>query len=142
RNVGPNIQYNQTGSPLPEQFVLGAGVSALGGNLVVDVDAVSPKGQTEYFSTGVEYRVFELLRLRVGYNGLSNFVGNGISYGMGLQFTQWNIDYAYVPFGDLGNTNRVSVGIRFGHALDIQVADEQVEKTFHEAQSQLALGKP
>jgi tetratricopeptide (TPR) repeat protein len=142
RNVGPDIQYDQSGSPLPQQFVMGAGFSALGGNLVVDLDAVSPKGQNAYFSTGLEYRVFELLRLRVGYNGVSDFVGNGISYGMGLQFTQWNIDYAYVPFGDLGNTNRVSVGVRFGHALQMQVADEQVEKTFNDAQRQLALGKP
>jgi tetratricopeptide (TPR) repeat protein len=142
RNIGPDIQYDQSGSPLPEQFVLGAGLSALGGNLVVDMDAVSPKGQNAYFSTGLEYRVFELLRLRVGYNGISNFVGNGISYGMGLQFTQWNIDYAYVPYGDLGNTNRVSVGIRFGQALQMQVADEQVEQTYQQAQRQLALGKP
>ncbi len=142
RNVGPDIQYDQTGSPLPEEFVLGAGFSALGGNLVVDMDAISPKDQNAYFATGLEYRVFELMRLRVGYNGLSNFVGNGITYGMGLQFTQWNIDYAYVPYGDLGNTNRVSVGIRFGHAMQMQVADEQVEQTYNQAQRQLALGKP
>jgi tetratricopeptide (TPR) repeat protein len=142
RNIGPDIKYDQSGSPLPRQMVLGAGWSGLGGNLVIDVDAISPKDQAAYFAAGLEYRVFELLRLRVGYNGVSNFVGSGITYGMGLQFTQWSLDYAYVPFGDLGNTNRVSVGVRFGHALQMQVADEQVDKAYHQAERQLALGKP
>lgn len=140
RNIGPDVKYDKEGSPLPQQLVLGAGFLALGGNLAVALDSISPKGGNNYFTTGIEYRLFEILRLRVGYNGLSNFVGNGISYGMGLRFTQWNIDYAFVPLGDLGNTNRISVGMRFGRAMQMKQADEQVENSFRSAERQLALG--
>lgn len=140
RNIGPDVKYDQTGSPLPQQFVLGAGLSALGGNLMIGLDAISPKNEDAYIATGLEYTLFRMLKLRVGYNGVSEFVGNGITYGMGLQFTQWNIDYALVPFGDLGNTNRISVGVRFGRAMQMKQADEQVENSFRLAERQLALG--
>lgn len=140
RNLGPNVKYDREGSPLPQQLVLGAGFSALGGNLVVDADAINSKDTGSYLNTGLEYRLFQILNLRVGYTTLADFVGNGISYGMGLRFTTWNLDYAFVPFGDLGNTNRISVGIRFGHALQIQHADEQVESAYRRAERQLASG--
>jgi tetratricopeptide (TPR) repeat protein len=141
RNLGPDVKYDQEGSPLPQQFVLGAGFLALGGNLALALDAVQTKGSDAYIASGLEYRLFDILRIRVGYNGLSEFVGDGITYGMGLRFTQWNIDYAYVPFGDLGNTSRISVGLRFGRALQMQHADEQVDSSFKRAQQLLALGK-
>jgi tetratricopeptide (TPR) repeat protein len=140
RNLGPEIKYNGDGSPLPRQFVLGGGFSALGGNLNVDADMIRPNDSNAYLATGVEYRLFEILMLRVGYNGKSNFVGSGVTYGMGLRFRQWNVDYALVPFGDFGITNRVSVGIRFGHALQMQRADDEVEMSYKRAQQQLALG--
>ena len=129
RNVGPDIKYDQAGSPLPQQLVLGTGFSALGGNLTIGLDAISSKGQNAYFVSGLEYRLIDFLRLRVGYNGVTKFVGSGMTYGIGIKINQWNLDYAYVPFGDLGNTQRVSVGVRFGRALQLQVADDQVEKS-------------
>ena len=140
RNIGQDIKYDQSGSPLPRQMVVGAGVSALGGNLLVGLDAISPKGEDSYIATGLEYTVFQMLKLRLGYNTISDFVGTGITYGMGLHFAQWNIDYAFVPFGDLGNTNRVSVGFRFGRAMQMKQADLQVENSFRLAERQLALG--
>lgn len=141
RNFGSDVQYDQQGSDLPQQMILGAGLSALGGNLILAADAIQTKNEDSRLALGLEYRVFEMLRLRVGYNGISDFVGNGITYGMGLNFRLWNLDYAYVPFGDLGNTNRISVGVRFGRAVQLQHADDQVERSFRLAQRQLALGK-
>jgi len=140
RNIGPDIKYDREGSPLPQQLVLGGGFSALGGNLIVAGDAIQSKDSGSYLNTGLEYRVFRMLQLRLGYTTLADFVGNGISYGMGLRFTSWNLDYAFVPFGDLGNTNRISVGVRFGHALQMRQADEQVEGAYRLAQRQLSNG--
>ncbi|MFN0118323.1 MAG: PorV/PorQ family protein [Elusimicrobiota bacterium] len=141
RNVGPSIKYDTQSSQLPRQVVFGSAFSALGGNLNIALDAIQSVDSNLYFATGLEYRVFDMLNLRLGYNGRSNFVGNGISYGMGLRFTQWNLDYAFVPFGDLGATNRISVGVRFGRAIQIKNADDQVEFNYNFAKRQLALGK-
>jgi tetratricopeptide (TPR) repeat protein len=140
RNIGPDIKYDRDGSSLPQQIVFGGGISALGGNLVVASDIINAKDTGTHIATGLEYRVFRLLQLRLGYTTLADFVGNGLSYGMGLRFTTWNLDYAFVPFGDLGNTNRISVGVRFGRALQLQHADEQVESSYRLARRQLALG--
>jgi tetratricopeptide (TPR) repeat protein len=142
RNMGPALKYDREGSPLPQQLVMGGALSSLGGNLNIGLDFIKPKDSNAYIATGIEYRLFDMLMVRAGYNGLSNFVGNGITYGMGLKFRQWNLDYAFVPYGDLGNTNRVSVSIRFGHALEMQKADDAVEFSYQRAEQQLALGHP
>lgn len=141
RNMGSDVTYDREGSALPQQTVLGAGLSALGGNLTLALDWVKPKDNKAFVASGVEYRVFEMLNLRVGYNGKSDFVGNGLTYGLGLQFAQWNIDYALVPFGDLGNTNRVSVALRFGRTVQMKSAEDQVNFAYRKAQRQLALGR-
>ena len=37
----------------------------------------------------------------------------GLSAGAGLDLRSFRLDYAWVPFGELGLTNRVSLGFRF-----------------------------
>lgn len=55
--------------------------------------------------------------LRVGYQGaLANNQINGLTgftAGAGLRLGQFQLDYAFVPYGDLGDTNRISVGYEF-----------------------------
>src|SRR5262249_817751 len=53
RNIGPAIKYDQSGSPLPRALVMGVGFTALGGNLALGFDTVSPKGDKAYIATGV-----------------------------------------------------------------------------------------
>jgi tetratricopeptide (TPR) repeat protein len=140
RNMGSGLDYNGEKSDLPQQTVLGTGFSALGGNLNLALDFIQSKDADSYAAFGAEYRVFDMLHLRLGYSTLSDFVGTGFSYGIGFRFAQWNIDYALVPYGDLGNTNRVSVGYRFGRAAQIQNAADQVEIAYRKAQSEYARG--
>ena len=68
-----------TGSPLPQQLVLGSGFTALGGNLSIALDLIKPKDNNSYAAAGIEYRLFEILMLRAGYNTVSDFIGNGIT---------------------------------------------------------------
>jgi tetratricopeptide (TPR) repeat protein len=141
RNLGPKIKYDVENASLPQTTVLGAGYLLLGGNLVLDLDYIQPRDNSSYLAAGVEYKVFDILRLRAGLNNKSDFIGNGISYGMGLRFNQWNLDYAFVPYGDFGGTSRVSVGIRFGRALQVTDAGDQVEMAFRKAEGLDAAGK-
>jgi hypothetical protein len=32
---------------------------------------------------------------------------------LGLKFSRFTMDYAFLPYGDLGNTHRVTLGLRF-----------------------------
>lgn len=55
--------------------------------------------------------------LRVGYQGAlaNNQIGGltGFTAGAGLRLGQFLLDYAFVPYGDLGTSNRISVGYEF-----------------------------
>lgn len=70
---------------------------------------------------GVEYLPFSVLAIRAGlrsdfgdYNmgGKTGFLG-GFSLGMGYTISQLHLDYAVVSFGDLGLSNRLSLGYEF-----------------------------
>jgi hypothetical protein len=67
---------------------------------------------------GLEYTFMQVFSLRVGYAysaAASNLVGmTGLTAGAGLKLGGFVIDYAYVPFGDLGTTQMVTIGYIFG----------------------------
>ncbi len=119
RNLGPAIQVGSVSDPLP--FVLQVGAlwhisprvqALLDGHLPVDDDP--------YPSLGLEFLqpMGENLAgaLRAGYNlrndrdvdGLS-----GVSGGFGVLAGRFRFDYAWVPFGDVGTTHRISMGLLF-----------------------------
>jgi len=52
------------------------------------------------------------LSQRVGYR-TSQDVGSGASYGIGPKISAISLDYTYVPYGDLGNPQRISLGTEF-----------------------------
>lgn len=55
--------------------------------------------------------------LRLGYQGVlrDNQVNGltGFTAGAGLRIEQFRLDYAFVPYGDLGTSHRISVGYEF-----------------------------
>ena len=66
---------------------------------------------------GAEDIVYSILALRAGYQfnqtdqELDGMVGFRV--GVGFSFQSFVIDYAYLPYGDLGNSNQVSVSYLF-----------------------------
>lgn len=76
-----------------------------------------PQGGSS-LQVGMEGGYGSVLFLRAGYNlqlqttGFSGF--QGFSAGAGIVLDSIHVDYAFVPYGDLGNTHLVSVGYSFG----------------------------
>lgn len=119
RNFGPAISVGSSADPLPFAVQLGARWHAspmlavlLDGHLDVDADP--------YPTLGAEFtQVFGAAskgQLRVGYNvkrprGLEGLTG--LAAGGGLDFDRFRFDYAWVPFGDLGTTHRITTALRF-----------------------------
>jgi hypothetical protein len=63
---------------------------------------------------GVEYRFSNGIAFRGGYITGSSFdFPSGLSAGIGYDSLSYQVDYAFVPYGDLGNTHRISFTIRF-----------------------------
>ncbi|OGS07637.1 MAG: hypothetical protein A2270_06785 [Elusimicrobia bacterium RIFOXYA12_FULL_51_18] len=68
---------------------------------------------------GVEYKLAirkeDSVYARAGYvSGPGSAAGSGIALGLGIGNTGFNLDYAFTPFGDLGNVHRLSLSAKFG----------------------------
>ncbi len=70
------------------------------------------------FNLGAEASYKSTYFIRAGYQGVLQDTGlnglQGFSAGGGVDFSGLCLDYAFVPFGDLGATNRISLTYRFG----------------------------
>ncbi|MBI5242035.1 MAG: PorV/PorQ family protein [Elusimicrobia bacterium] len=119
-NFGPPIKLGSVAAPLP--------LAAAGGLLwhttkVVDssLDLHLPSDQPPYVSLGLEatYRFDRDKRqaaLRLGYDqshGRELDGMAGLTAGGGLDLGSFRLDYAWVPYGDLGMQNRITLAFRF-----------------------------
>ena len=79
--------------------------------------ALQPQGVNS-LQIGAEDLIHSFLALRVGYDlalADNEIVGlTGLSAGLGLRYDGWGLDYAFIPYGDLGATNRISLQYEFG----------------------------
>ena len=70
-----------------------------------------------YWDLGAEFWLDKALALRAGYQlgHAADKAGSmyGFAAGFGVKLGQFGLDYAFVPFGDLGDTHRITVGWHF-----------------------------
>lgn len=71
-----------------------------------------------YLDLGGEYTLGKYLALRAGYQfgrGADDLGSGlvGLGAGVGIRYESFKLDYAYVPFGDLGDTHRMTFGFVF-----------------------------
>lgn len=73
------------------------------------------------FSLGGEFDISQVIKLRVGYdNGINQSVKSlggrsigGISAGLGINWNNFRLDYAFSNYGDLGSQNRLGISGNF-----------------------------
>lgn len=106
QNVGGKLGED----PLPFILKAGAGLRMRGLNIAVDVGM--PQDNDTYFCTGMEWWLADKFALRAGYRSGQD-IGPGYTAGIGFKTNNLSLDYAYVPYDDLGTTHRVSLGIEF-----------------------------
>jgi len=91
-------------------FTLKAGIGVRWSSLTLAVDAVIPQDNDTYFCAGGELWLGGVFALRAGYK-TNQDIGPGFTAGIGFKTSSLSLDYAYVPYGDLGATHRVTLGI-------------------------------
>ena len=114
RNFGSSIGPDK----LPLTLKGGAATKFLSGKLTAagDLDWLA-YDKRFYMDLGAEYALNGYLAFRAGYqigrsqDKLGGLTGFGA--GLGLKLDRFNLDYAYVPFGDLGDTHRMTIGFNF-----------------------------
>ncbi|MFH1957061.1 MAG: PorV/PorQ family protein [bacterium] len=119
QNLGTGLKFRKESDPLPLNIKLGS-VYKFGRRLTAALDFNIPNDSDFRVNTGVEYsRNYGenlTVALRTGYK--TNTKGldaiDGLSFGFGVGYKNSLLDYAWVPYGDLGATHRLSFVYRMG----------------------------
>ena len=104
--------------------------------LNLDLDADFDLAQTEAVAVeaGVEYWYDGTLALRVGDRVSDDLVGTGIdglTFGAGVNLGDFQVNYAFMSDGYLGNSNLVSLLLKLDHAPQPQLTAEEIQILDH-----------
>lgn len=114
RNMGPAVKFDRDEENLPLEISLGLHVPRLFvRGLKVSTSLSIVRRQEPEFGSGIEYGIVNMVFLRLGYNS-RNDLGSGLTAGLGFLVGGFQLDYAYVPFHDAGNSHRLSMTLSFG----------------------------
>lgn len=119
QNIGTKLKFIDEEEQLPMNIKIGTAYK-ISDNWLVAVDANSPNDNAINIGAGTEYN-YKLkddfmLSGRAGYNTKTKDIDGlkGIAAGLGVGYKDLMFDYAFVPFGDLGNTHKISCEFKFG----------------------------
>ncbi len=119
RNFSNEVTFESEGFQLPLTFALGISMDLMDlkreqmgdQHLMLSVDALHYRSHAEQVRIGLEYKPIAMLSLRAGYRSAND--ENDISFGLGIQQFGLVFDYAYEPFGRLGDVQRMTVRFSF-----------------------------
>lgn len=114
QHMGSKLKFVREEENLPRTIRLGASKRFLENKITSAVDYSLPNDNDGTVALGAEYRPLTRYAFRLGYRSTP---GNdihvdgltGVTAGLGIFWGRLGIDYAFVPFGDLGDTHRVSL---------------------------------
>ncbi|MFH1957034.1 MAG: PorV/PorQ family protein [bacterium] len=128
RNLGPKMEFIDEKYSLPLSVIAGTSYNLVGiFNLAMDI-AYEPVDKKRTICLGTEFFPMQFFALRAGYlfqavgalynsgNNISNSKvteQNGLGGGIGIKVLGYNLDYAIVPYSNLGTTQRISFTAKF-----------------------------
>lgn len=111
QNLGRDPKYRTSREPLPAAVRVGAAwLPGTSVTLAADLVQVRQGALTPH--AGLEWRALEYGALRLGYDG-KNDAGPGVTVGASLTWKSVRFDYAFIPYGDLGDSHRLGATIRW-----------------------------
>lgn len=116
QNLGGKMKLGTEEEHVPSNWRLGASKEISAG--VMDItgafDIVKRENEPAYVRVGAEFVYDKLLAMRTGYefqNSLS--ADNTLRFGCGFIFNKITLDYALVPYQNLGTTHRFALAYKF-----------------------------
>ncbi len=118
-HLGGKLTYEKEAQNLPTVIKAGSAFQ-LNKNTTGAVDVGFPLESDVFAAVGIEHDIMIMspwsFCVRAGYNTRTSSDINGLSAvsgGFGAGFKKISVDYAVVPFGDLGNSHRLSLSYHF-----------------------------
>lgn len=122
QNLGPNIKYEMQKEKLPLTYRLGLAYQIPYSRVLFSVDGVKIIDEDWRIHPGVEVGLIQNFTLRAGYQ-FQQDIGDGYNFGFGINFMDdYNINYVFAPYGELGSTHRAEFVINFGEFGKQQVS--------------------
>ena len=118
KNMGTDVSFAGVSDPLPRGFVVGAGMPVTK-RVKVALDVTKYRDTKLFVGAGAEYihpfteNVSGALRGGLNTHRLENEGMNLLTMGAGINFYRAGFDFAWVPYGTLGNTFRFSLLLKF-----------------------------
>lgn len=117
-NLGGTYKFIDEGDPLPMTIKLGAGYKILNDALTLAADVIYPNDNDILLGGGLEYALKfgdgGALALRTGYKtGVDTGGLSGLGAGIGISYQMFGFDFAWTPYGDLGDAMRGSLSLKF-----------------------------
>jgi long-subunit fatty acid transport protein len=115
-NMGLVVQNigSMGGTTLPQNLKLGISKRFLDQKLLAAFDVGIPIDSSVFLSLGGEYQLNDFLVVRAGGSTKAEEgSGGNFGIGLGLNLSRFAVDYAYVPYGDLGSVHRVGLRLQF-----------------------------
>lgn len=120
---GQSSQNPQAKSDLASNYAFG--LSYRLPFLLLGLDYNVPSDNQGSFNLGAEYNLKDFFFGRIGFSTRSEEnAGGNFGAGLGLKFGILKLDYAYAPYGDLGITHRLSLGLIFPESKEPIVTAE------------------
>lgn len=123
QNMGGKLKYAAEEFDLPLIVRAGASYKMLNNSLLIGLDLSKPNYSGVRANIGAEYYFMKTIAVRAGYKPLGG-QDLGISAGFGISMEQLdvlfmymrelNIDYAFVPYGELGDTHKITLTLKLG----------------------------
>lgn len=111
QNMGPGLKFVNESDRLPLTYKVG-GAYTYRNIVTVAVDVGKPIDNKVRVNAGGEFVLLNTMSLRGGYNS-ANELDRGLTGGIGIKLQKISIDYAFVPYGVLGDTHRFSASYHF-----------------------------
>jgi hypothetical protein len=125
-NIGSKMKLVDEGYRLPLEYRAGAAYwlfSSKSVMLAADVTGGIDENINGHF--GCEAKLLDIISLRVGYKTETikdiDYL-SGLSGGIGFALSGVELDYVWVPYGDLGQTHRIGIGYKFGGTGSTKIA--------------------
>jgi len=112
QNLGSGLKFIQDKSDLPMNLKGGIAVRLLDDHLLIALDMNKPIDNDLNLRLGFEYWLIDAFALRAGYRTDMD-IGSGFSGGLGLKLMNYQLDYGFAPYSELGDTHRISISMKF-----------------------------
>ncbi|MDI6703394.1 MAG: PorV/PorQ family protein [bacterium] len=143
QNIGQEMKIYERSFSLPLTIRAGSSYRLFRDRLTLALDAKKPIDQEVSLHLGTEWWPFRIMALRGGYKyKLDNIEKDpltGLTAGAGFNFRWLQLEYAYVPYANLGDVHRISLLFRFGRREGEEVGkeEEEVDEEYHTLSTQI-----